>query len=383
MELPEMVKYVGVDDTDLELFEGQYPILEGCSYNSYVILDEKVCVMDTVDDRKTDEWLANVRQTLNGRTPDYIVVLHCEPDHAGSVVEAVTAYPAATIVCSAKAQQFLLQFHPTLKLDGKVQVIKEGDELVLGKHVLTFVAAPFVHWPEVMMAYEKTDGILFSADGFGKFGALQNETDDWATEARRYYFNICGKYGTQVQNVLKKAAALNINVICPLHGPVLTSNIGYYVGLYDTWSSYKAETDGVFVAYCTLHGGTEDAAKVLVEAFERQGRKVVARNLGLADMSECVSLAFEYSKMVLCAPTYDAAVMPVMADFLHHLSAKNFQKRTVALVENGTWAPQAARTMTKIIETMNDVAIDETIVSIRSRMTPENVSALHALAERF
>ena len=376
MQITDTIRYIGVDDTDLDLFEGQYIVPEGVSYNSYIIDDEQPCIMDTVDERKSEEWLAKI-----DIVPTYLVMLHCEPDHSGNAAHLLAQFPGMTLVCSAKALQFFTQLFPGMDLDGRVKIVKEGDELCLGKHTLHFIAAPMVHWPEVMMAYESTDKVLFAADGFGKFGALCNETDDWACEARRYYFNICGKYGAQVQSVLKKAANLDIRHICPLHGPVLSDNLGYYVGLYDTWSSYRPETQGVFIAHCSLHGNTSQAAELLAEELRALGVKVALNDLTRDDYAEGIEDAFRYPVMVLCSPTYDGGIMPVMANFIHLLAAKTYQKRTVALVENGTWAPQAGKLMRAELEKMKEVEVLEPVVSLRSSVSAENKAAIKSLAQ--
>ncbi len=374
------IYYIGVDDLDIDFFEGQYIVPEGMAYNSYVIMDEKIAVMDTVDERKSAEWQANLEKTLQGRTPDYLVVQHMEPDHSANMMWLLEKYPSCTLVCSAKARSFVDQFYPA-GVKNAVRVVKEGDTLALGTHTLHFYAAPMVHWPEVIVTYEESEKVLFAADGFGKFGALCNETDDWACEARRYYFNICGKYGVNVQGLLKKAATLDIQTICPLHGPILKENLGYYIGLYDTWSKYEPETKGVFIAYCSLHGNTKQAAEQLAEYLTAKGEKVAISDLVRTDIAECVEDAFRYDRMVLAAPTYDGTVMPAMEDFLSHLAIKTYRKRTVGLIENGTWAPQAAKVMRAKLEQMKDITIVEPVVSIRSAVKAEDAEALQQLAD--
>ncbi len=373
------IYYIGVDDLDIDFFEGQYIVPEGMAYNSYVIMDEKIAVMDTVDERKSSEWQANLEATLQGRTPDYLVVQHMEPDHSANMMWLLEKYPSCTLVCSAKARSFVDQFYPA-GVKNVVQVVKEGDALTLGTHTLRFFAAPMVHWPEVIVTYEESEKVLFAADGFGKFGALCNETDDWACEARRYYFNICGKYGASVQGLLKKAATLDIQTICPLHGPILKENLGYYIGLYDTWSKYESETKGVFIAYCSLHGNTKQAALALASELEAAGVKVAISDLVRTDIAECVEDAFRYDRMVLAAPTYDGTVMPAMEDFLSHLAVKTYRNRTVGLIENGTWAPQAAKVMRAKLEQMKDITVIEPVVSIRSAVKPADVEAIKQLA---
>lgn len=375
------VKYIGVDDTDLDLFESQYIIPNGVSYNSYVIMDEKIAVMDTVDRRKTDEWLRNLSDALEGRTPDYLVVQHMEPDHSASITAFMAQYPGTMIVASTKAVQMLPQFFEKADFTGCTMAVKEGDKLCLGSHTLTFIMAPMVHWPEVMVSYEENEKILFAADGFGKFGALCHE-EDWACEARRYYFNIVGKYGAQVQALLKKAAKLDIAVICPLHGPILTENLSYYIGLYDTWSKYEPETEGVLVAYASIHGNTAEAALKMTEILKAKGaKKVAVTDLTRDDMAEAVEDAFRYSKMVLAASSYDAGVFPPMHDFLHHLQIKNFQKRRVAIIENGSWAPTAGRIMSCMLSDMKQIDILEQTVTIKSSLKENDIPLLEEMAE--
>lgn len=381
MEITSSIKYVGVDDLDIDLFESQYIVPEGMAYNSYIILDEKVAIMDTADARKGAEWWKNVKDTLAGRTPDYLVVQHLEPDHAALIAEVMEEYPAVKIVATAAAMKMLPQFFAGVEFGNRIVTVKEGDTLSLGRHTLQFFVAPMVHWPEVMVSYEQSEKVLFSADAFGKFGALCNE-GAWDCEARRYYINICGKYGNQVQALLKKAATLDIKTICPLHGPVLTENLGHYIGLYDTWSKYEPETEGVLVAYASIHGGTAVAANRLADILREKGApKVVVTDLSRCDMAEAVEDAFRYSHMVVCAASYDADVFPPMHDFLHHLKIKAYQKRRVAIVENGSWAPTAGRVMRAMLETMKAVEIVEPIVTIRSRMKDEDIPAMQQLAE--
>lgn len=380
--ISDNIVYIGADDRDLDLFESQYVIPNGVSYNSYVILDEKVTVMDTVDARRREEWLENLEQALAGRTVDYLVVSHMEPDHAANIQVLAEKYPNMQLVGNAKTFPMLQQFFD-MDLTGRTLVVKEGDTLNLGSHELTFVMAPMVHWPEVMVSYEKSEKILFSADGFGKFGALDAE-EDWACEARRYYFNIVGKYGAQVQALLKKAAGLDIAMICPLHGPILKENLGYYLGKYETWSSYQPEDEGVLVAYASIHGNTKKAAIRMKEILEAKGaKKVAVADLSRDDMAEAIEDAFRYDKMVLAAATYDGGMFPCMEDFLHHLKSKNFQKRTVALMENGSWAPMAAKTMKGVLEQMKEITICDKIVSIKSTMKEATIPEMEALAEEL
>ena len=377
------IKYIGVDDLDIDLFESQYIVPEGMSYNSYLIEDEKIAIMDTADRRKGDEWKANLTAALAGRKPDYLVAHHMEPDHASLIAEVLEAYPELQLVCSAQALKMLPNFWHGFPFDGRVITVKEGDTLSLGNHTLHFIAAPMVHWPEVIMSYEDKEKVLFAADGFGKFGALVNETDDWACEARRYYFNICGKYGVQVQNVLKKAAALDIQAICPLHGPVLEGEaMKEAIRLYDIWSRYEPESEGVLVAYASIHGGTAKAAERLGELLREKGaKKVVVSDLSRDDMAEVIEDAFRYPNIVVAAASYDGGVFPVMHDFLYHLQIKNYQKRRFGIVENGSWAPSAGRVMKEMIEAMKDCEIVEPMVTIRSRMKPADEVQLALLAE--
>lgn len=380
MEISPAIKYVGVDDLDIDLFESQYVVPEGMAYNSYIILDEKVAIMDTADARKGAEWWCNVKEALAGRVPDYLVVQHLEPDHAALIAEVMEEYPAMKVVATAAAVKMLPQFFEGVDFSNRVVTVKEGDTLPLGSHTLQFFVAPMVHWPEVMVSYEQSERVLFSADAFGKFGALCNE-GPWDCEARRYYINICGKYGAQVQALLKKAATLDIRMICPLHGPVLTEDLGHYIGLYDIWSRYEPETDGVFVAYASIHGGTAVAANRLAEILREKGApKVVVTDLSRCDMAEAVEDAFRYSHMVVCAASYDADVFPPMHDFLHHLKMKNYQKRRVAIVENGSWAPTAGRVMRAMLEGMKEIEIVEPVVTIRSRMKEGDLAAMELLS---
>lgn len=370
---------VGVNDHDIDLFEGQYVVPNGISYNAYLILDEKVAVLDTVDVRKADGFFANLAAALGDRTPDYLIVSHVEPDHASSVKLFTEKYPAATLVGNAKTFQYLAQY---FDLTGTAQlVVKDGDSLSLGQHQLTFVFAPMVHWPEVMFSYESTEKVLFSADGFGKFGALDVE-EDWDCEARRYYFNIVGKYGPQVQAVLKKAAGLDIAAICPLHGPILTDMIPHALEKYQIWSSYGVESEGVFIAYTTLHGNTAQAAHLLKAELLAQGCPHVSMaDLARTDPAEALEDAFRYGKVVLAAPSYNAGVAPFMEDFLHHLKGKNYQQRTVALMENATWAPSAAKAMREILSTMKDITILDPVITIRGAVKPADQTAITTLAE--
>ena len=375
----EDIRYIGVNDRDLDLFEGQYIIPNGIAYNSYVIMDEKIAVMDTVDKRKTAEFLENLERELGDRTPDYLVVSHVEPDHASSVKALTERYPEMKLVGNTKTFQ-MLSLYFDLDLSGAVTV-KDGDTLKLGRHELTFVTAPMVHWPEVMVSYDSCDKVLFSADGFGKFGALDAD-EDWDCEARRYYFNIVGKYGPQVQALMKKAAGLDIQVICPLHGPILKESIAHVVEKYQIWSSYGVESEGVFIAYTSFHGNTEDAAKKMAEILEKKGcPKVAISDLAREDMAEALEDAFRYGKIVLAAPSYNASVMPFMEDFLHHLQGKNYQKRTVALVENGSWAPSAAKSMRAMLEQMKEITVIEPVVTIRGAFKEIDIAALEAAAD--
>ena len=379
--LTEKIKYIGVDDTTIDLFESQYIVPNGISYNSYLVMDEKIAIMDTADKRKGEEWFANLEEGLEGRTPDYLIVQHMEPDHAGNIAALMGKYPELKVVASAKAIQMMPQFFEDTCFDGRTIAVKEGDTLSLGGRELKFFMAPMVHWPEVMVTYDAADKVLFSADGFGKFGALAHE-EDWACEARRYYFNICGKYGAQVQALLKKAATLDIACICPLHGPILKENLGYYIGLYDTWSKYEVETEGVFIAYASIHGGTKKAAEKMAEILRAKGApKVSIADLSHDDMAEAVEDAFRMGKLIVAAASYDADVFPPMHDFLHHLKLKAYQKRRVGIIENGSWAPCAGRVMKSMLETMKDIEIVEPMVTIRSAMKQGDIPAMEALAD--
>ena len=380
--ISDSIKYIGVDDTTLDLFESQYIVPNGVSYNSYVILDEKVAVMDTVDARQTDEWFSNLTNTLNGRTVDYIVISHLEPDHAANIQMLAEKYPQAKLVLSVKAKAMLPQFFDIADLDSRCMAVAEGEELSLGSHTLKFFMAPMVHWPEVMVEYETTEKVLFSADGFGKFGALSAD-EDWACEARRYYFNIVGKYGAPVQALLKKAATLDIQTICPLHGPILKENLGYYIGKYMTWSSYEPEDEGVLVACASIHGNTKKAAEKMVEILKGKGVKVAFTDLTRDDMAEAIEDAFRYSKLVIAAASYDGGVFPPMEDFLNRLGHKAYQKRKVGIIENGSWAPVAAKSMKAILDTMKDLTICDTVVSIKSTMKDADVAAMNALADEL
>lgn len=380
INISDAIKYIGVDDKDIDLFESQYIVPNGISYNSYVILDEKICVLDTVDKRKTDEWVANLENVLDGKTPDYLIINHLEPDHASNIQLLADKYPDMKLVGNAKTFNMLPQFFD-IDLTDRTVTVKEGDSLSLGEHTLSFYMAPMVHWPEVMVTYESKEKVLFSADGFGKFGALDTD-EDWACEARRYYFNICGKYGVQVQALLKKAAKLDIEKICPLHGPVLTENLGYYINLYDIWSKYEPEVDGIFIAYCSIHGNTEKAALKLYDILkEKTDKKIAISDLSRSDMAENVEDAFKYSTLVVAAPSYDGGVFPVMNDFLHHLKIKGYKNRKVAMIENGSWAPCAIKSMQPYFDEMKGIEISDAKVTIRSTMTAENEVQLAALAD--
>ena len=382
--ISEAVKYIGVDDKTIDLFESQYVVPHGVSYNSYLILDEKVALMDTVDTRGVEQWEKNLLAALDGRKVDYLIVSHLEPDHAGSIGRLVELFPEVTLVGNAKTFHMLPQFFDELPVDENHKItVAEGESLSLGTHTLNFYMAPMVHWPEVMVTYESSEKILFSADGFGKFGALDYEDPEgWACEARRYYFNICGKYGVQVQALLKKAAKLDIEKICPLHGPVLTENLGYYINLYDIWSKYEPEVDGIFIAYCSIHGNTEKAALKLYDILkEKTDKKIAISDLSRSDMAENVEDAFKYSTLVVAAPSYDGGVFPVMNDFLHHLKIKGYKNRKVAMIENGSWAPCAIKSMQPYFDEMKGIEISDAKVTIRSTMTAENEVQLAALAD--
>lgn len=381
MFITDSVKYIGADDKDIDLFESQYVVPEGVSYNSYVIMDDKITVMDTVDARATDEWISNLKEALSGKAPDYLVVSHLEPDHAANIQKIAEMYPGMKLVGNAKTFQMLPQFFD-LDLSERTINVSEGDELSIGSHTLQFFMASMVHWPEVMVTYEKSEKILFSADGFGKFGALDSEDDDWACEARRYYFNIVGKYGAQVQALLKKASGLDIAIICPLHGPVLKEDLGYYINKYDIWSSYKPEDTGVIIAYASIHGNTAKAARECAGIFKDNGvENLEVFDLSRDDMAEAIEAAFRYDRMVIASATYDGGLFPVMEDFLAHLKSKNYQKRKVAVIENGSWAPVAAKKMTDMLESMKDIEICEKKVTIKSVMKEADKAAIKELAE--
>ena len=381
MTITNDIRYIGVNDHQVDLFEGQYDVPNGMAYNSYVILDEKVAVMDTVDIHFTQEWLKNLEVELQGRKPDYLVVHHMEPDHSASIDIFLNAYPEATVVSSAKAFAMMKNFFGTDYADRRV-VVGEGDTLGLGKHTLTFVTAPMVHWPEVIVSYDSCDKVLFSADGFGKFGALDVE-EDWACESRRYYIGIVGKYGPQVQALLKKAATLDIAIICPLHGPVLTENLGYYIGLYDTWSSYGVESEGIVVAYTSVYGNTKAAAELLAKKLEEKGQKVALNDLARCDMHEAVEDAFRYGKLVLATSTYNGDIFPFMKEYIHHLTERNYQNRIVGLMENGSWAPVAAKVMRKMLESSKNLTFTDTTVKILSALNADSIAQIDALAEEL
>ena len=382
INISDAIKYIGVDDKDIDLFESQYIVPNGISYNSYVILDEKICVLDTVDKRKTDEWFANLENVLDGKAPDYLVINHLEPDHASNIKALADKYPDMKLVGNAKTFNMLPQFFD-IDLTDRTVTVKEGDTLSLGEHTLSFYMAPMVHWPEVMVTYESKEKVLFSADAFGKFGALDTE-EDWACEARRYYFNIVGKYGAQAAALLKKAAGLDIQKICPLHGPILQENLAYYIGKYQVWSSYEAEDDGVFVAYASIHGNTAKAAKKLGEVLEAKGaKKVVVSDLSREDMAEAIEDAFLYDKIVVACATYDGGLFPVMQDFLYHLGHKNFQNKKVAFMENGSWAPVANKKMREAFEKMKNMTLCDNMVTIKSTMKEADVAQIEALADEL
>ena len=379
--ISDSIKYIGVDDTTLDLFESQYIVPNGVSYNSYLILDEKIAVMDTVDARKTKEWFDNLDKELKERVPDYLIVSHLEPDHSANIQLFTEKYKEAKLVLSAKAKAMLPQFFNIEGLDERCIVVKEGEELDLGNHHLKFIMAPMVHWPEVMIEYETTEKVLFSADGFGKFGALAHE-EDWACEARRYYFNIVGKYGAQVQNLLKKAATLDIAMICPLHGPVLKEELGYYIGKYLTWSSYEPEEDGIVIACASIHGNTKRAMLKFAEILKEKGAENVKFfDLSRDDMAEAIAEAYQYSKLVVACPTYDGVLFPCMEDFLYHLKIKNFQNRKAAIVENGSWAPMSGKLMKAYLEGMKNITLVEPTVTIKSTISEKNLEELNALAD--
>ncbi len=382
MKITNDIKYIGVNDHEIDLFEGQYVVENGMAYNSYLIKDEKIAVMDSVDIRFAKEWMENLQKELDGRKPDYLIVQHMEPDHSASIVHFTAQYPDAKIVATAKAFVMMKQFFGTDFAENQM-VVGEGDTLSLGNHTLTFVTAPMVHWPEVMVTYDSQDKVLFSADGFGKFGALDVE-EDWACEARRYYIGIVGKYGAQVQSLLKKAASLDIEIICPLHGPVLTENLGYYINLYDIWSSYGVETEGVVIAYTSVYGNTKKAVELLAEKLQEKGcGKVVVNDLARCDMAEAVEDAFRYGKLVLATTTYNNDIFPFMREFIHHLTERNYQNKIIGLIENGSWAPTAANTMKKMLEGSKNLSFTQTTVQIKSAMNDENCQQLDALAEEL
>lgn len=381
--ISDSIKYIGADDTTLDLFESQYKVPNGMAYNSYIILDEKVAVMDTIDERKSEEWFNNLNAALNGRDVDYIVISHLEPDHAANIKALADKYPDAKLVLSAKAKAMLPQFFNIDNLDERCQVVAENDELSLGKHKLVFIMAPMVHWPEVMLEYETTEKVLFSADAFGKFGALCTD-EDWICEARRYYFNIVGKYGAPVQTLLKKAAGLDIKTICPLHGPVLKDNLNYYIEKYLTWSSYEPEDDGILVACASIHGNTKAAALKMVDILKENGyEKVAFTDLTRDDMAEAVEDAFRYGRLIVAAASYDGGVFPPMEDFVNRLSHKAYQKRKVGIIENGSWAPTAARWLKTAFEGMKNITICPDIVTIKSTMNDNNIADMEKMAEEI
>ena len=382
MTITNDIRYIGVNDHQVDLFEGQYVVPNGMVYNSYAIMDEKIAIMDTVDKNFTQEWLDKIRTVLEGRKPDYLVVHHMEPDHSANIANFLNVYPEAVVVSSAKAFQMMKNFFGQDYADRRI-VVGEGDTLCLGKHTLTFVTAPMVHWPEVIVSYDSYDKVLFSADGFGKFGALDAE-EDWACEARRYYIGIVGKYGSQVQALLKKAAKLDISIICPLHGPVLTEDLGYYLNLYDIWSSYGVESEGVMIAYTSVYGNTKAAVELLAQKLEEKGcPKVVVNDLARCDMAEAVEDAFRYGKLVLATTTYNADIFPFMKEFIHHLTERNYQKRTVGLMENGSWAPMAAKVMSKMLEGSKDLTFTDTTVKILSALNEDSKAQIEALANEL
>lgn len=380
----DSVIYVGADDTTIDLFESQYVVPEGVSYNSYVILDDEITIMDTVDKRATKEWFANVEKALGDKTPSYLVVSHLEPDHAANIQKAAEKYPDMKIIGNAKTFSMMPQFFE-MDLTDRSVVVKEGDTVSIGTHTLQFFMAPMVHWPEVMVTYEQSEKILFSADGFGKFGALSlTENEDWACEARRYYINIVGKYGAQVQALLKKAATLDIAMICPLHGPILKEDLGYYIDKYNTWSSYEPEDKGVLVAYASIHGNTAEAAKKLGTILEQKGaEKVIVSDLSREDMAEIIEDAFRYDKIIVAAATYDGGLFPVMEDFLNHLKSKNYQKRVVGIMENGSWAPMAGKQMRAVFEGMKEITICDQVVTIKSTMKDSTITDMEKLADEI
>ena len=378
--ISENIKYIGVDDHDIDLFEGQYVVPNGISYNSYIIKDEKIAVMDTVDRRKSEEWLDNLEKELAGKEPDYLVVSHMEPDHSYNIGVLAEKYPNMKIIGNDKIFEFMKQFFEISNLDERKIVVKEAEEISLGKHTLQFFMAPMVHWPEVMVSYEKTEKIVFAADGFGKFGTLDTD-EEWDCEARRYYFNIVGKYGVQVQMLLKKLATLDVKMICPLHGPILKENLGHYIGKYDIWSKYEAEDDGVFVAYASIHGNTKEAVSELVKMLEEKGaKKVAVADLTRDDMAEAIEDAFRYDKVIFAAASYNASVFPAMESFLRQLAGKNYQNKKVGIIENGTWAPTAGKTMKDIIAGMKNITLCENEVTIKSRLNDSSREQMEKLA---
>ncbi len=381
MQITRDIKYVGVFDKKIDLFEGQYVVPNGISYNSYLILDENVAILDTVDQKFGDEWLKNIADALGDKTPDYLIVQHMEPDHSANILNFTKTYPNSKIVSNSKAFTMMKNYFGTDFGDRRI-VVGEGDSLSLGTHVLNFVSAPMVHWPEVMVTYDNSDKILFSADGFGTFGKI-DDTQDWAEEARRYYIGIVGKYGAQVQSLLKKASALDIEKICPLHGPVLKENLGYYLGLYDAWSSYRAEEDGIVIAYTSVYGNTKKAVEKLVEKIEKKGKSVKAYDLARSDMSKVVAEAFRYNKIVLATTTYNAEIFPFMREFINHLTERNFQNRTVAFIENGSWAPVATKTMKTMLEKSKNLTYTENTVKILSSLSDESLAQIDALANEL
>ena len=382
MQITNDIRYIGVNDHEVDLFEGQYIVPNGMAYNSYVILDEKIAVMDTVDKNFGQEWLGNLQSVLDGRAPDYLIVQHMEPDHSANIANFMSTYSNATVVASSKAFTMMKQFFGTDYADRRV-VVGEGDTLCLGKHTLTFVTAPMVHWPEVIVTYDSLDKVLFSADGFGKFGALDAQ-EDWACEARRYYIGIVGKYGAQVQALLKKAAGLDISIICPLHGPVLTENLGYYINLYDIWSSYRPESEGVLIAYTSVYGHTKEAVELLAQELEALGcPKVEVSDLARCDMAEAVEDAFRYDRLVLATTTYNGDIFPYMKEFIHHLTERTYRNRTVGLIENGSWAPTAAKVMSKMLEGSKDLTFTENTVKIFSALNDESRAQIKALAKEL
>ncbi len=381
-KVTESIIYVGADDKEMDLFESQYVTPNGISYNSYVILDDKIAIMDTVDKRKTDEWLENIEKVLGEKEPDYLVVSHMESDHSDNIANLANKYPNMKVVGNTQIFKMISQFFD-LDLGDRAITMKEGDVLDLGKHKLHFIMAPMVHWPEVMMSYEETEKVLFSADGFGKFGTLDTD-EDWTCEARRYYFNIVGKYGANVQAVLKKAANLDIHIICPLHGPILDENLEFYINKYDIWSSYRLEDDGVLVAYASIHGNTEKAAKKMAEILEEKGaKKVVLTDLSRDDMAEAIEDAFRYDKIIVAASTYNMGIFPCMEHFLLHLLGKNYQNRKVGIIENGSWAPNSGKLMKEMFEKMKDITICNTTVTIKSAMKQENIEQMNLLADEL